>query len=78
MKSCSFEYIAAGGNLHHSAADWDRKSGILAYGANNNLALWNPLVRHGQNSLVGAPMLTRDRGLMAGVCLISYLAMLKM
>lgn len=38
------EYVAAGGNRHPAAADWDSISGILAYGADNNVALWKPLV----------------------------------
>ena len=38
-------YIAAGGNRHPSAADWDPRSGLLAYGSHQNVALWNPLVR---------------------------------
>ncbi|KAL4976178.1 6-phosphofructo-2-kinase-domain-containing protein [Aspergillus desertorum] len=32
-----------GGNRHPAAADWDVHSGILAYGADNNVALWDPL-----------------------------------
>ena len=38
------EYIAAGGNRHPSSADWDPASGVLAYGADQNIALWSPLV----------------------------------
>lgn len=34
------EYVAAGGNRHPSAADW--ASGLLAFGAGSNIALWNP------------------------------------
>ncbi|KAF2486147.1 WD40-repeat-containing domain protein [Neohortaea acidophila] len=37
------EYIAAGGNRHPSAADW--APGLLAFGAGNNIALWNPTDR---------------------------------
>lgn len=40
------EYLAAGGNKHPAAADWDATSGLLAYGAGNNVALWEPLVVH--------------------------------
>lgn len=36
----TIEYIAAGGNRHPSAADW--ASSLLAFGAGNNIALWNP------------------------------------
>ena len=38
------EHIAVGGNRHPSAADWDPISGLLAYGADCNVALWLPLV----------------------------------
>ncbi|KAI5367904.1 Putative elongator complex protein [Septoria linicola] len=40
MTQISVEYIAAGGNRHPSAADWS--SSLLAFGAGNNIALWNP------------------------------------
>lgn len=38
------EYLAAGGNRHPSAADWDLASGLLAFGADRNIAIWSPLV----------------------------------
>ena len=38
------EYLAAGGNRHPSAADWDLASGLLAFGADRNVAIWSPLV----------------------------------
>ncbi|KXL44858.1 hypothetical protein M433DRAFT_67904 [Acidomyces richmondensis BFW] len=34
------EFIAVGGNRHPSAADW--APGLLAFGAGNNIALWDP------------------------------------
>ncbi|RDW89310.1 WD40 repeat-like protein [Coleophoma cylindrospora] len=37
----SLEYLAAGANRHPSAADWNDE-GVLAYGADRNVALWNP------------------------------------
>ena len=37
-------YLAAGGNRNPSAADWDAATGLLAYGADQNVALWKPLV----------------------------------
>ncbi|KAL8674605.1 MAG: hypothetical protein Q9168_000980 [Polycauliona sp. 1 TL-2023] len=37
------EYIAAGGNRHPAAADWDTVTGLLAYGSDINVALWRPL-----------------------------------
>ena len=46
MIDCKLDYIAAGGNRHPSAADWDAESGLLAYGADRNVALWSPLVLH--------------------------------
>jgi elongator complex protein 2 len=38
------EYIAVGGNRHPSAADWDPLSGLLAFGADSNVAIWLPSV----------------------------------
>ncbi|RDW83971.1 Elongator subunit ELP2 [Aspergillus mulundensis] len=43
MVSFTSEYISVGGNRHPAAADWDVQTGILAYGADNNVALWDPL-----------------------------------
>ncbi|KAK7509681.1 elongator protein 2 [Phyllosticta citriasiana] len=44
MVKTTANFIAAGGNRNPAAADWDpHGSGLLAYGAGNNLALWNPL-----------------------------------
>ncbi|KLJ12455.1 elongator complex protein 2 [Blastomyces silverae] len=40
------EYISVGGNRHTSAADWDENTGILAFGADNNVALWDPTDKH--------------------------------
>jgi elongator complex protein 2 len=40
MTAASLEYIAAGGNRHPSSADW--APSLLAFGAGNNIALWNP------------------------------------
>lgn len=37
-------YFAAGANRHPAAADWDALSGILAFGSDRNIALWEPLV----------------------------------
>ncbi|KAK6440467.1 Elongator subunit elp2 [Oleoguttula sp. CCFEE 5521] len=34
------EFLAAGGNRHPSAADW--VPGLLAFGAGNNIAVWDP------------------------------------
>ena len=43
----TFDYISAGGNRHPSAADWDQWSGVLAFGADQNVAFWKPLVCSG-------------------------------
>ena len=39
------DYISAGGNRYPAAADWNVQSGLLAFGADNNVALWEPTVR---------------------------------
>ena len=50
----SVDYISAGGNRHGSAADWDRSSGVLAFGADQNVALWKPLVRSGDSTCISS------------------------
>lgn len=40
MSQTKIEYLAAGGNRHPSSADW--APGLLTFGANNNIATWNP------------------------------------
>ncbi|GAB7365470.1 hypothetical protein MBLNU230_g6543t1 [Neophaeotheca triangularis] len=40
MTEVELELIAVGGNRHPSAADW--VDGLLAFGAGNSIALWNP------------------------------------
>ncbi|BDD56472.1 hypothetical protein MPDQ_006412 [Monascus purpureus] len=54
MVSVTTEYISVGGNRHSAAADWDVQSGILAFGADNNIALWDPrdTSHHGVYSLL--------------------------
>ena len=43
MTKYKTDFISAGGNQHPSAADWDNHgSGLLAYGADRNVAIWNP------------------------------------
>ncbi|KAI9826227.1 MAG: hypothetical protein M1819_007394 [Sarea resinae] len=37
------EFIAVGGNRHPAAADWDPNCLLLAFGADNDVALWDPL-----------------------------------
>lgn len=45
MVSITTDFISVGGNRNPAAADWHHGSGLLAFGANNNIAVWNPLVR---------------------------------
>ncbi|KAL9108949.1 MAG: hypothetical protein Q9227_006345 [Pyrenula ochraceoflavens] len=45
MVSVNTAYISTGGNRYSAAADWDRQSGIHAYGSDQNIALSKPLVR---------------------------------
>ncbi|KAI9040896.1 Elongator subunit ELP2 [Aspergillus affinis] len=42
MVSITTDYISVGGNRHPAAADWDVQTGVLAFGADNNVALWDP------------------------------------
>lgn len=42
MASLGMEYIAAGANRHPAAADWCRH--FLAFGADQNIAIWCPQV----------------------------------
>ncbi|KAF2817205.1 WD40 repeat-like protein [Mytilinidion resinicola] len=45
MDYISADFVSTGGNRHPSAADWDREgSQLLAFGADHNIALWNPEV----------------------------------
>ncbi|KAK6370279.1 Elongator subunit elp2 [Lithohypha guttulata] len=37
------EYLSIGGNRHTSASAWHAKSACLAFGADQNIALWQPL-----------------------------------
>ncbi|MCJ1353082.1 MAG: hypothetical protein MMC33_003066 [Icmadophila ericetorum] len=48
MAEASTEYIAVGGNRHSTAADWDSTTGLLAFGSDRNVALWEPLNKFGQ------------------------------
>lgn len=38
------EYLSTGANRHGAAADWS-PDGVLAFGADANVALWRPEVR---------------------------------
>ena len=44
MVDFRLDYIACGGNGHPAAADWDGSSGLLAFGSDRNIAIWDPLV----------------------------------
>lgn len=43
MTHLETQYLAAGGNRHPAAADWN-ENGVLAFGADRNIALWQPQV----------------------------------
>ena len=51
------EYLAAGANRHPCAADWDSLSGLLAYGADINVALWQPQVSANSSLEMEFPLL---------------------
>ncbi|KIW27018.1 uncharacterized protein PV07_06799 [Cladophialophora immunda] len=36
------EYLSVGGNRHSAAADWSITSGLLAFGADQNVGIWSP------------------------------------
>jgi hypothetical protein len=45
------EFVSIGGNRNPAAADWDETGlGLLAFGADNNIALWDPLVSKFKNA----------------------------
>ncbi|KAL8830430.1 MAG: hypothetical protein Q9191_001428 [Dirinaria sp. TL-2023a] len=44
MKRVGARAASFGANRHPAAADWDVLSGLLAYGSDRNIALWDPLV----------------------------------
>lgn len=44
MVSITSDYISVGGNRHPGAADWDVQTGVVGFGADNNVALWDPRV----------------------------------
>ncbi|KAJ6023279.1 uncharacterized protein N7446_013638 [Penicillium canescens] len=46
MVAVATDYISVGGNRHPGAAQWDVETGVLAFGADNNVALWDPLDKH--------------------------------
>ncbi|RVX69293.1 hypothetical protein B0A52_06886 [Exophiala mesophila] len=44
------EYYSVGGNRHSAAADWSTISDHLAFGADNNIAIWSP-TRHSRHGI---------------------------
>lgn len=44
-QNASVEYLSAGANRQTAVADWGR-GGLLAFGADSNVALWAPEVRY--------------------------------
>jgi len=51
-KNVSAEYISIGANRHSTAADWSSGYDVLAYGADQSVALWRPLGDHGVSALL--------------------------
>lgn len=47
------EYYSVGGNRHSNAADWSPTSGLLAFGADQNVAIWKPGNGNGNGSHTG-------------------------
>lgn len=76
MINTKTEYIAAGGNRHPAAADWDSTTGLLAYGSDRNVAVWDPLVTSTNNLLVFCAYRLREPHTRA--FLHSYAAMARM
>ena len=48
MPLCTVDYLSAGGNRHSSAADAALESGNVAFGVDQNVAVWHPLSNSGQ------------------------------
>ncbi|KAJ9651936.1 Elongator subunit elp2 [Neophaeococcomyces mojaviensis] len=48
------EYLSIGGNRNTAASAWCAEAGFLAYGADQNIAIWRPLAghRHGVSQLL--------------------------
>jgi hypothetical protein len=44
MVTAECSYAAVGGSIHPAAADWDSLSGMLAFAADRNVALWDTTV----------------------------------
>lgn len=61
MVGVTTDYISVGGNRHPGAADWDVQTGVLAFGADNNVALWDPLVSSNMNDGVRSQELITSR-----------------
>lgn len=45
MKTPQVEYVSVGGNRHPNAADWDQRTQLLAFGADQNVAVGKFTVR---------------------------------
>ncbi|QIW94491.1 hypothetical protein AMS68_000009 [Peltaster fructicola] len=76
MTDAQLRYITTGGNRHPSAADWSNE--LLAYGAGNNIALWNPAdgqhagvstILRGHTNSVNAIQILESPSI--GLCIIS-------
>lgn len=71
----SSDFIAAGGNSDPAAADWDLVSGLIAFGAGCNVALWDPAVCASLASIEEKPQLMNFVRGKATECSISWPAM---
>ena len=60
--SVQTDFIAVGGNRHPAAADWDSQSGLVAFGADRNVALWNALVHLGASLIMDLPIVNEPQG----------------
>lgn len=49
------EYYSVGGNRHSAAADWSVTSGLVAFGADQNVGLWSPKdkIKPGVSAILG-------------------------
>ena len=59
-------FISIGCNRTPNASDISRKSGRIAFGAHNSIALWNPLVPVSRIRLI-RPQAVYDRGIYATI-----------
>lgn len=54
------EYLSVGANRHTAVADWS-DDGVVAFGADSNIAVWQPHVRYTSRNLIPRWLLTCRR-----------------